>query len=320
MRKTRLLLFCMVVAIVIVVAGCSDTSDQSSDNASSNRGKPASKEDKQKPKTVVVNKGMSKKEEKKLNKRLDKLEKKVRAQDKKGSQGTGGQPTKSGQPEQSQSPQAEEQARAAAEAYYQAVAARNWDYTYNHLDSQTQSAYTEQEWAAKNEYLANTGAVTYTIQSVVMDSSAPETLADVTVVLTATDGSTNVRNTYFVYEDGAWLHRFSPEEYDLWARPQQRQLQRPPARRLAVLPRPQAHQPPLQIHRPSPPLTAMTTPTAITTLRDARRWETLDRRVAAEVGVRKARTGSVSTDQATEIATAVRVSSLPTRVTGEGPV
>jgi hypothetical protein len=39
----------------------------------------------------------------------------------------------------------------------------------------------------------------------------------VVVVLTATDGSTNVRNTYFVYEDGSWLHRFSPEEYDLLA-------------------------------------------------------------------------------------------------------
>jgi hypothetical protein len=50
-----------------------------------------------------------------------------------------------------------------------------------------------------------------------MDSSAPETFAHVTVVLTATDGSTNVRNTYFVYEDGSWLHRFSPEEYDLLA-------------------------------------------------------------------------------------------------------
>jgi hypothetical protein len=36
-------------------------------------------------------------------------------------------------------------------------------------------------------------------------------------VLTATDGSTNVRNTYFVYEDGSWLHRFSAEEYDLLA-------------------------------------------------------------------------------------------------------
>ena len=69
----------------------------------------------------------------------------------------------------------------------------------------------------KNDYLADTGPVTYTIQSVVMDSANPETVADVTVVLTATDGSTNVRNTYFVYEDGSWLHRFSPAEYDLLA-------------------------------------------------------------------------------------------------------
>jgi hypothetical protein len=53
----------------------------------------------------------------------------------------------------------------------------------------------------------------------VIDSSAPETVADVTVVLIATDGSTNVRNTYFVYEDGTWKHRFSAEEYDLLANP-----------------------------------------------------------------------------------------------------
>jgi hypothetical protein len=72
------------------------------------------------------------------------------------------------QPEPSQQ-QAEEQARAAAEAYYQEVAARNWGYTYDHLDSETQSAYTKQEWFAKNDYLAGTGAVTYTIQSVEMD-------------------------------------------------------------------------------------------------------------------------------------------------------
>jgi hypothetical protein len=97
------------------------------------------------------------------------------------------------------------------------VAARNWSYTYDHLDSETQSAYTEQEWFAKNDYLADTGAVTYTIESVKMDSSAPETFAYVTVVLTATDGSTNVRNTYWVYENGAWKHRFSAEEYDLLA-------------------------------------------------------------------------------------------------------
>ncbi len=50
-----------------------------------------------------------------------------------------------------------------------------------------------------------------------MDTSAPETVANVTVVLTSTDGSTNVRNTYWVYEGGSWLHRFSAEEYDLLA-------------------------------------------------------------------------------------------------------
>ena len=126
-------------------------------------------------------------------------------------------PSSASQAAQSQPAVAEEQARSAAESYYQAVAARDWEYTYDHLDSETQSAYTEQEWFAKNDYLADTGAVTYTIQSVAMDSSAPETLAYVTVVLTATDGSTNVRNTFFVYEDGVWKHRFSAEEYDLLA-------------------------------------------------------------------------------------------------------
>jgi hypothetical protein len=161
--------------------------------------------------------------QKELEQQVNDLQKKVDSQDKKDSQDekspeeNASQPTESRQPEQPQPQQADEQARAAAVAYYQAAAARNWGYTYDHLDSETQSAYTEQEWFAKNEYLADTGAVTYTIQSVVMDSSAPETFAYVTVVLTATDGSTNVRNTYWVYEAGSWLHRFSAEEYDLLA-------------------------------------------------------------------------------------------------------
>jgi hypothetical protein len=226
MRKSILLSVSMMLAIAIVVAGCSDTIKQDNDNASQRKGKVASKEDnqkpksdadKEKPKTVIVNKGLSKKEEGDLKDRLDKLEKKVNSQDDKNSRQSASQPTQSSQPEQSQSQQAEEQARAAAVSYYQAVAARNWGYTYDHLDSETQSAYTEQEWFAKNDYLADTGAVTYTIESVVMDSAYPETVADVAVLLTTTDGSASVRNTYFVYEDGSWLHRFSPEEYDLLA-------------------------------------------------------------------------------------------------------
>jgi hypothetical protein len=220
MKKTVLLL--AMVAAALLMAGCSYINgDQAEGQGPKKKESPPEQEAtvsvEEKPKTVMANEGLSKKEEEKLNERLDELEKKVDSQDEEGSQGTASQPTESGQPEQSQAPQAEGQARAAAEAYYEAVAARNWSYTYDHLDSETQSAYTEQEWFAKNEYLADTGAVSYTIQSVVMDSSAPETFAYVTVVLTASDGSNNVRNTYFVYEDGSWLHRFSPEEYDLLA-------------------------------------------------------------------------------------------------------
>lgn len=209
MSRTVLLLVSLAVTMTVAGAGCSGTPDENA----------ARKNSIEKPKTVVVNKGLSKKEEKKLNDRLDELEKKVGAQGKKSPRTTASASAGSGQPEPSQ-PQAEDRARAAAEAYYQAAAARNWGYTYDHLDSQTRSAYTRQEWFAKNDYLADTGPVTYTIQSVVMDSANPETVANVTVALTATDGSTNVRNTYFVYEGGSWKHRFGPEEYDLFANAQ----------------------------------------------------------------------------------------------------
>jgi hypothetical protein len=50
-----------------------------------------------------------------------------------------------------------------------------------------------------------------------MDSTSPETVANVAVLLTSPDSSTSVRNTYFIYEGGSWKHRFSPEEYDLLA-------------------------------------------------------------------------------------------------------
>jgi micrococcal nuclease len=218
MSKIASLLVALAVVMTVAIAGCAGTTDKKvakKQQVSLEQGGTVAIEEK--PKTVMVNEGLSKKEEEKLNERLDELEKKVESQDEEGSQGTASQAMESSQPEQSQAPLAVDQARAAAEAYYEAAAARKWGYTYDHLDSETQSAYTEQEWFAKNEYLANTGAVTYTIQSVVMDSAYPDTVANVTVVLTATDSSTNVRNTYWVYEGGSWLHRFSVEEYDLLA-------------------------------------------------------------------------------------------------------
>jgi len=190
----------MAVTALVAVTGCSDRPDQNSE----------------KPKKVVVNKGMNKKEEKKLNERLDELEKKVEEQNKKGSRATPGGSAETSQPETTQ-PAFEQQVRTAAEAYYQAVEAENWGYTYDHLDSETQSAYTRNEWFAINERGATNSPATFTVQYVDMDDSSPHTLANVTVVLTLEDGSTSIRNTFFVYEDGSWKHRFSAEEYEILA-------------------------------------------------------------------------------------------------------
>jgi hypothetical protein len=194
----------MAIVVLFGTSGCGELLRQNNDDRSSQ---------KQKPKTVVVNKGLSKQEEEELNERLDDLEKKVEAQDKQGSKESTANP----RTDQSQQ-QVEGEVQTAAEAYYQAAKARDWEYTYSHLDSETQSAFTEDEWFAKNEWLANTGPVTYTIQTVDVDPSNPESVASVAVVVTSeTDGSTSMRNTYFVYEDGSWKHRFGSEEYDLFA-------------------------------------------------------------------------------------------------------
>ena len=124
MRRIASLMATLAVAMTIVIAGCSTSPDKD----------VAKKDPNHKPKTVVINKGMNKKQEENLNKRLDKLEKKVDSQDENGSQENGSQENasqlaESSQPEQSQAPQAEDQAREAAETYYQAVEAQDWDYT-----------------------------------------------------------------------------------------------------------------------------------------------------------------------------------------------
>ena len=142
-ERCKLVVGLMAIVALIGVPGCSGSPDQNDGDSSQDK-KVASKRDDQKPRTVVVNKGLSKQEEKKLNERLDKLEKKVDAQDKQGSQDS----TSGGQTEQPQ--QQEDQVQAAAESYYQAAAARDWGYTYDHLDSETQSAYTRDECRSKS--------------------------------------------------------------------------------------------------------------------------------------------------------------------------
>jgi hypothetical protein len=48
------------------------------------------------------------------------------------------------------------------------------------------------------------------------DGTAREPLAEVAVRLTGEDGSSSTRNTYFLFEDGGWKHRFSEEETELF--------------------------------------------------------------------------------------------------------
>lgn len=106
-------------------------------------------------------------------------------------------------------------AREAAEAYYEAAGLEDWGYTYEHLDAETQSHFTRDEWIQKNEWFADNGEVIYRVESVDQVGTSTEYLA-VTLTLTYEDGSSSARTTYFVYEDGEWKHRFGQEEDDLF--------------------------------------------------------------------------------------------------------
>ncbi len=110
----------------------------------------------------------------------------------------------------------EADAEEAAEDYYRAVGVGDWRYTYDHLDSSTQSRFTRDEWFKKNQWYAGNGSVIFYIESVQRQDGTSEPIVEVTVRLTFEDGSTSIRNTFFVYEDGSWKHRFSQEEYDLY--------------------------------------------------------------------------------------------------------
>jgi hypothetical protein len=175
----------------VLVAGCSGQGDASKKNQAGS----------QKPKTVVVNQGMSKKEEDKLNQRLAKLEDKVNDQSPKEEQST--QETES----------AEDTARAAAQAYYSAAGTGNYSYTYNELSSYSRSQFSEDEWVAANTALG-TDTASYSINSVNM---VDDSTAEVSLTISLQDGSSSGRVTQFILENGSWKHDLTQGEYDLFA-------------------------------------------------------------------------------------------------------
>jgi len=210
----------ILLATTILAAGCSGegaTGGQQNDAQRQNDA-PKGQADSQKPKTVVVNEGMSKEEEDKLNERIaaleeeDKLNERIAALEEEANDESAEQPTQeaeNAEPTQ----KAEDAARAAAQDYYAAAAGGNYSYTYSNLSSVSQGQFTEEEWVADNTALGS-DAGTYSINSVEM---VDDSTAEVQLTITSADGSSSERFTRFVLENGSWEHELTPEEYELFA-------------------------------------------------------------------------------------------------------
>jgi hypothetical protein len=100
----------------------------------------------------------------------------------------------------------------AVEDYYQAVDREDWAYTYQNLDSQTRAMFDEEEWYLKNQWFADTEGLELATMDVTVNGSASESVVSVNVYRTFTDGTVIDRETFFVFEDGMWKHRFGEEE------------------------------------------------------------------------------------------------------------
>ena len=198
----------MLMLMAILMAGCSEEGaigGQQSEAQRQGDAPKSSQEGSQKPKTVVVNEGMSKEEEEELNERIAALEEEADEE-------SADQPTQ--EPENIEPTQgAEDAARAAAEDYYAAAAGGNYSYTYNNLSSASRGQFTEEEWVTDNTALGS-DAGTYSVNSVEM---ADDSTAEVWLTITSADGTSSERFTRFVLENGSWKHELTPEEYELFA-------------------------------------------------------------------------------------------------------
>lgn len=186
---------------VMFAAGCSEQVAPSGQSGTAK--KPRAEI--QKPRTVVVNEGMSREEEEELSDRIAALEEEASDES-------------TSQPAQEPSDVApaqetEEAARAAAQDYYAAAAGGSYSYTYENLSAVSRGQVTEDEWITDNTALGS-DAGAYSIDSV---EAVDESTAEVWLTITSADGSSSERFTRFVLENGVWKHELTPEEYELFA-------------------------------------------------------------------------------------------------------
>jgi hypothetical protein len=104
----------------------------------------------------------------------------------------------------------------AVEDYYWAVDRENWAYTYDNLDSQTKALFTEEEWYLKNQWFADNEGLELSTVDVEVNNSPSDSVVNVTVYRSFEDGNSIARNTYFVYENDTWKHRFGREEIEIF--------------------------------------------------------------------------------------------------------
>jgi hypothetical protein len=100
----------------------------------------------------------------------------------------------------------------AVEDYYQAVDREDWGYTYQNLDSQTQAAFDEEEWYLKNQWFADNESLELATMDVTVNDTASDPVVGVSIYRAFKDGTSIDRDTFFVYEDNNWKHRFGEEE------------------------------------------------------------------------------------------------------------
>jgi hypothetical protein len=105
--------------------------------------------------------------------------------------------------------------RRAVTDYYEAVERKDWNYTYDNLDSETRQSFTRSEWIRKNQDFDNADPLVRSTPQTIGEVSTSSPV-EVTLAQTFGSGTTGSRTTYFVWEDGSWKHRFSQEEYDLF--------------------------------------------------------------------------------------------------------
>lgn len=204
MRRAILLLTTMVV-----LYGCGQAAPPEGDGRA----------DAKKPDKVVVNEGLNKKEEEELSRRLEELESKVEENEKADAGEADANSQEGGKPEEQPTPgegSTEDDVVDAVEAYYQAVHSQDWSYTYENLDAQTRALFDEEEWYSKNQYYADVEGLGTPSIDVQVNDDPSDPLVGVTVYRAFDDGTSIDRDTVFVWEDGAWKHRFVGEELALY--------------------------------------------------------------------------------------------------------